>query len=374
MKVEWKSCFRVGFSIFLLYLCIRYWSSVALFLTTALRAASPLLLGCVIAYLVNILMKLYEKHFFPKTKKKGIMKSRRPFCVLAAYITLFAVVILVINLVVPELVSCIRVIFSSLPDAITSITKMINQTNVLPDDIAASLGKVDWESKINQILGLVTSGVGNAMNIVMNTITSVFSGIFTTLVAIIFSIYLLLGKDDLSRQCNRLMRHYLKTSWYEKTMHVLSLLHNCFSRYIIGQCIEAVILGTLCSLGMFLLGLPYATMIGVLIAVTALIPIAGAYIGGTVGALMVFSISPIQALIFVIFLIVLQQLEGNLIYPRVVGSSLGLPAIWVLAAVTVGGGVLGIVGMLLGVPLAAALYQLIREDLNRTNQTTKKVS
>ena len=146
---------------------------------------------------------------------------------------------------------------------------------------------------------------------------------------------------------------------------MLEVLNDSFSRYIVGQCVEAVILGTLCTLGMLVLRLPYATMVGTLIAFTALIPVAGAYIGGAVGALMVFSVSPVKALIFLIFLVILQQVEGNLIYPRVVGSSLGLPAIWVLAAVTVGGGIMGIAGMLLGVPVAAALYRLLKEDVNK---------
>ena len=147
---------------------------------------------------------------------------------------------------------------------------------------------------------------------------------------------------------------------------MLHVLNECFSHYIIGQCMEAVILGTLCTLGMLVLRLPYATMVGTLIAFTALIPVAGAYIGGAAGALMIFSVSPAKALIFLIFLVILQQLEGNLIYPKVVGSSLGLPAIWVLAAVTIGGGIMGIGGMLLGVPIAAALYRLLKEDLNGT--------
>lgn len=367
MKVEWKSCFRVGLSIFLLYLCIQYWSTVAGILATAIGAASPLLIGCVIAYLINILMKLYEKHYFTKSKKAFVIKSRRPVCTVAAFVTLIAIVVLVLRLVVPELVSCIGVIFSALPVAIETIIELLDKINIVPEDIVASISAIDWQTELSKILGILTSGVGNVTNILIGTISSVFSGVVTALVAIIFSIYLLLGKETLSRQCDRLMRRYIKASWYQKIMHVLAILHNCFSRYIVGQCIEAVILGTLCALGMFILRMPYATMIGVLIAITALIPVAGAYIGGGVGALMIFSVSPIQAVFFVIYLVILQQLEGNIIYPRVVGSSLGLPAIWVLAAVTIGGGVMGIAGMLLGVPLAAAIYQLIREDLNRKN-------
>lgn len=366
MKLDWKTCFRAAVCIFLLYLCILYWPSAAGILSAAFSAASPLFIGCVIAYLVNLPMKFYEKHYFPKSKSALAGKTRRPVCTLAAFVTLVAVVILVVNLVVPELISCIGVIFSALPAAINAIIDALDKIHVLPEDIIAALSAVDWHAKINQILNLLTSGVGNVMNVLISTVSSVFSGIVTGLVAIIFSIYLLLGKDDLSRQCDKLMRRYVKAGWYRKLLHVLAVLHKSFSRYIVGQCIEAVILGTLCALGMVILRMPYATMIGVLIAVTALIPVAGAYIGGGVGALMIFSVSPMQAVIFVVYLVILQQVEGNLIYPRVVGSSLGLPAIWVLAAVTIGGGVMGIAGMLLGVPIMAAIYQLVRETISRS--------
>ena len=166
------------------------------------------------------------------------------------------------------------------------------------------------------------------------------------------------------------MKHVMKEERYQKTLHVLSVMNDCFRRYTIGQCTEAVILGVLCTLGMWLLQLPYAAMIGALVAFTALIPVAGAYIGAGVGAIMIITVSPIKALIFLIFIVVLQQLEGNLIYPKVVGNSIGLPAIWVLAAVTVGGGVLGIPGMLLGVPLAATLYRLLREKLAQKEAAT----
>ena len=203
------------------------------------------------------------------------------------------------------------------------------------------------------------------MEVVINTVSSVFSGLVTALLSVIFSIYLLLGKDTLARQFDRVLSHYIKETYYIKLKYVIAILHDCFKRYIVGQCTEAVILGLLCTLGMWIFRLPYATMIGALIALTALIPVAGAYIGGGVGALMVFSVSPMKAVVFLAFLVILQQLEGNLIYPRVVGSSLGLPAIWVLAAVTVGGGVLGVAGMLIGVPIAAACYRLLRNDLNK---------
>ena len=365
MKVEWKSCFRVGVSVFLLYLCIQYWPSAVTLFMAAIGAASPLLIGCVIAYLVNILMSMYERHYFPKAKNAILYKSRRPVCMIAAFITLLAVVILVIDLVLPQLASCVKSIFSALPNAIMALIDGLEKINILPEDIASTLSAIDWKSKIGQILNVLTSGVGSVMDVVISTLSSVFSGLVTALLSTIFAIYLLLGKDTLSRQCKRLLQHYLKQSYYEKFMYVITILHDCFRRYIVGQCTEAVILGVLCALGMCILKLPYATMIGTLIAFTALIPVAGAYIGGGIGALMIFSVSPVKALIFVIYLVILQQLEGNLIYPRVVGSSLGLPAIWVLAAVTIGGGVMGVTGMLIGVPIAAALYRLLQNDMNK---------
>jgi len=187
----------------------------------------------------------------------------------------------------------------------------------------------------------------------------------TTLLSFIFTLYLLGGRDRLGAQCRRLMRTYLRPGWNERIMHVLSVLNDSFHRYIVGQCTEALILGALCTLGMMLLRLPYATMIGALVAFTALIPVAGAYIGAGVGAFMILTVSPMQALVFLIFLVILQQLEGNIVYPRVVGASIGLPGIWVLTAVTLGGSLLGIGGMLLAVPLGAAAYRLVREDVTK---------
>ena len=314
MKVEWKSCFRVGVSIFVLYLCIQYWPSAIGLFQSAIGAASPLLIGCVIAYLVNILMNMYEKHYFPKAKNTILCKSRRPVCMIAAFLTLLAVIIMVIDLVLPQLASCVKSIFSALPNAIMAIIDGLEKINILPEDIAATLSAIDWKSKIGQIVNILTSGVGSVMDVVISTLSSVFSGFVTALLSTIFSIYLLLGKDTLARQCKRLLQHYLKESYYEKFVYVITILHDCFQRYIVGQCTEAVILGVLCALGMFIIKLPYATMIGTLIAFTALIPVAGAYIGGGIGALMIFSVSPVKALIFVIYLVILQQLEGNLIW------------------------------------------------------------
>lgn len=365
MRVEWKTCFKIGFSIFVLYLCIHFFPNAMDLFSAMIGAASPLIVGCIIAYLVNILMSLYEKYYFPKSKKVAVCKSRRPVCMLAAMITLIAVIALIIVLIVPQLTACVQLLIAELPGALKTVVAWLEKLNILPEDIIDALRSIDWQSKISQILGVLTSGVGSVMNIVVTTVSSVFSGIVTALIGIIFAIYLLAGKEKLANQCDRLMNRYMKKAWYKKTMHVLTIINDCFRRYIVGQCTEAVILGVLCMIGMLILRLPYAAMIGALIAFTALIPVAGAYIGGGVGAFMILTVSPVKAIIFLVFLVVLQQLEGNIIYPRVVGSSMGLPGIWVLAAVTIGGGMMGVVGMLIGVPIAAAAYRLLREDLNK---------
>lgn len=373
MKLEWKVCFRAGVSIFLLFLCIHYWTDVAGLLTVFVGATSSLLIGGVIAYLINILMTFYEKHYFVNSEKSLVEKSRRPVCMTAAFLTLIAIAVLIVWLVASQLVDCLKLIFAELPGAINDLIDLLEKYSVLPHDIANLLSSINWQSQIQKIFSFVNTGVGNVLNVVVSAVTSVFSGVVTTFLGTIFAIYLLLGKEKLGGQTDRVMKRYLKKGWYDKTMYVLKVLNDCFHRYIVGQCIEAVIIGILCTIGMAVLRLPYASMIGSLVGFTALIPVAGAYIGAIVGAFMIFMVSPVQAVVFLVFLVILQQLEGNLIYPRVVGSSLGLPAIWVLAAVTVGGGMLGVIGMWLGVPLAAVCYRLLREDVKKPFRERKEI-
>jgi len=310
------------------------------------------------------LMTFYERHYFPKSQKPAVMKSRRPICMLGAVLTLAAILVLVISLVLPQLISCVQLLLSELPKAISFMIMQVEKIGIIPENIISLLSEIDWKSRIGSILEAFTSGVGNVMDLVLTTVTSVFSSIVTGLLSLIFALYLLTSKDTLKQQLMRAMKHYLHTKLHTRIMYVVSLLNDSFHRYIVGQCTEAVILGLLCTLGMTLLRLPYATMIGALVAFTALIPVAGAYIGALVGAFMILTISPVKALIFLVFIVILQQLEGNLIFPRVVGSSIGLPGIWVLAAVTLGGGIMGVFGMLLGVPLASVLYRIIRDDMN----------
>lgn len=375
MKLDYKKILSIFSGIFLLYLCIHYWDGFVGFLKSVISAASPLVLGCVIAFIVNILMSRYESWFFPKKQSGFFAKIRRPLCMVFAFLTAILVIALVVWLIVPQLVSCIQVMIDfakSIPSLIKEFTNKAENWNFIPKGLLKTLSNVDWESKIGQFITVLTSGVGGFVNTVAKTLIGVFSGIVTAIIGIIFSIYLLLDKDRLKRQFKKLAENYMPKKAYEKTFYLANILNDSFRKFIVGQLTEAVILGFLCTLGMMIFRLPYATMIGALIAFTALIPVAGAYIGAITGALMILTVSPAKALGFIIFILILQQLEGNIIYPRVVGSSIGLPGLWVLAAVTVGGGCFGILGMLIGVPLASALYRVIREDVDKKTAEKEK--
>lgn len=370
MKTEWKTCIRYGITVFLVYLCIYYWAGVVDVFKLIIGSSTPLIVGAVIAYVVNILMSFYEKHYFPKKRTGVLHKSRRVVCLIASFLTLILIVGIVIGLVVPQLISCVKVILAEFPGLFDKLIAFAEKYELLSEDMVEKVKGIEWESKISGIIKAFTTGVGNMLSLVIATVSSIFSWFISILMSVIFAIYLLLDKEKISAQVNRVTKCYLSEKIYKKLMHIKNVFDNCFHKYIVGQCIEAVIIGVLCTLGMLILRIPYATMVGALIAFTALIPIFGAYIGAITAAFMIMTVSPIKAVVFIIFIIILQQLEGNLIYPKVVGTSVGLPGIWVLAAVTVGGGVMGIFGMLAGVPIIAGIYKLLKDDVN--NKTTVK--
>ena len=350
---------------FLLYLGIHYWPSIGNFLIGLFSAALPLVIGFLIAYIVNIVMSTYERILFGKATKKWLLAIKRPLCMFAAYLSFFAVVALVIGLIIPQLVECIRLLVGMIPSAIDKTIDFFDKYHLLSEEVLAALDAIDWKSRVEQLVDMVTNGVTDVVSLVIQTLQSLISGVITTFLSFIFSIYLLLSKEKLKSQASRLCTNFLPEKLYKRILYVVFNLNVSFRKYLIGQSAEAVILGLLCGIGMAIFGFPYAAMISTLIAFTALIPVAGAYIGAFVGAFMILTVSPVKALFFLIFLVILQQLEGNLIYPRVVGEALGLPGIWVLAAVTVGGGIAGIPGMFLGVPLVAALYRMLRDTLNK---------
>lgn len=365
MKLDWKTCFRVGISAFLLFLCIHYFDNLTGLLSLILSAAVPLFIGAVMAYILNILMSAYERNYFPRTKKRWLQRSRRPVCMVAAILTLLAILTIVIGMLIPELVDCVKLLAKQVSDVAKKLLAIPAVAEVLPDSFESALKAIDANETASGIVGFLTSGITDTIGTITNIVSIVISNIVTWVVGIVFALYLLASKERIQRQAIRIMDSYLPKTWNKKLRHYFAIFNECFHRYIVGQCTEAVILGTLCIIGMLILRLPYAAMIGALIAVTALIPIAGAYIGAGVGAFMILAVSPVKALIFLVFIVLLQQFEGNVIYPKVVGSSIGLPGIWVLAAVTVGGGVAGVLGMLAGVPIAASIYRLVREDVQK---------
>ncbi len=372
MKLEFRQLWKIALVIFALYLAIHFFPAILAFGQTILAAAFPLIIGFIIAYIVNILMGWFEKHYFPRSQKKIVAKTRTGVCLTAAFLALFVIVGVIFWLVIPELTDSVMLIVNKLPAALEALTNTIESWGILPEDIMGVLDAIDWKSRITEYAKMLTDGIGGVMGTLIKTVSSLFSGLVTALLAIIFALYLLLGRDSLKNQCSRMLTHYCPPRWVARVLYVLRILNDCFHNYIVGQCTEAVILGLLCTLGMLLFQFPYATMVGALVAFTALIPIAGAYIGAGVGAFMILTVSPVKALFFLVFIVVLQQLEGNIIYPRVVGSSIGLPGMWVLAAVTIGGGILGVTGMLLGVPLTAAIYKILQNDLHKREECEPK--
>lgn len=363
-KIEWKNLLKIGLAVLVVYLAIHYWGKISGFIALSVSAASPIFAGLIMAYAINILMTFYERHFFKKSTKKGVIKLRRPLCLTGAVITLAGIIALVLCLVIPQLAECVKMVIDYVPTAIDMLVKKLETFDVVPDDIINSLSSIDWKSKIGELTTTISSGVGNIIGVAFAAVSSVFSVASTIVIGFIFALYLLLDKDRLTTQLRLVIEKFLSERVVEKGNHILGIANDCFHKFIVGQCTEAVILGSLCMVGMLVLRLPYAPMIGALVAFTALIPIVGAFIGAGVGAFLILMVSPSKAVIFLVFIIVLQQIEGNLIYPRVVGSSMGLPGIWVLAAVTVGGGVMGIPGMMIGVPLMAVIYKLVKENIN----------
>jgi len=378
MKTDIKKHASLLIGIFILYLAMRYWDGAINVINLALSASSPLIIGASIAYILNILMSFFERHYFPNSRSKVVAGSRRIVCLLFAFLSLIGIVALIIGIVVPELVNCTKHLFAEVPSAVMNLlaylekNEMIEQYVIMLEEHLVE-NFSGMEDKLISGAQSVLSGVGGVMSSVVSVVGSAFSSVVTFLVAIIFSIYILLGKEKLGAQARHIISTYGKKR-AEKIFYVVDTLDDSFHNFIVGQCTEAVILGLLCMLGMWIFRFPYAVMIGVLIGFTALIPIAGAYIGAGVGAFMMLTESPLTALLFIIFIVVLQQLEGNLVYPRVVGSSIGLPGIWVLAAITVGGGLMGVFGMLLAVPVVAAVYKLIQADVRKRNDVESIVS
>ena len=364
-----RTCIRLGVTAFLVFLAVILWKPLISLIGRFLKAAVPLIVGFALAYMVNILMSVYEKHYFRKRADEGwVKKSRRPVCLIAAIITILGAVILLLYIVLPQLMKAITLITHQIPGLLQDLSNNEKIMKFLPEEIQDAIQKLDYQKLVDGIVRFLTNGASTTeglMDSLTGLLGSLTSGFMIGFMGFIFSIYILIGKEKLGSQFRRLFRSYLSTRWMNRITPVLSVVDNCFHSFIVGQIMEGIIIGVLCAIGMWILRLPYAPMIGTVIGVTALIPVLGCYLGAIIGALMCLSVSPVKAVEFLLFIFCLQQFEDNLIYPRVVGTSLGLPGIWVLASVTIGGGFGGFLGMILAVPITATIYTLLRMSVQR---------
>lgn len=346
-----------------IYLALRYVDVIGEAAIFIADLFSPLILGIILALILNVVMRPIEKALFPRTNNRRLKKMRRPFAVVISIFLVAGIFIFVVCLIVPELVKALYIIAEgliSLGKSLSQWSSSIAMSDTALGRLAESLD-FDLAALQNKVINWITETGPQIAAEAANAFSGIGSGIFNFVVGLVFSIYILLDKENLKKQATRLV-----STWFpEKTsgviIHIADVSNVTFRSFVAGQTTEAVILGTLCAVGMLILQIPYAAMIGALIGVTALIPIFGALIGTVIGAIMIVSEDPFKAVVFIIFLLILQQVEGNVIYPKVVGSKLGLPGMWVLAAVTVGGSLAGVLGMLLGVPAFSVLYTLINE-------------
>ncbi len=373
--MKWKKYVELGITAVIVLLIIKYSQSFLDFIGLLFGILLPILAGCAIAYVINIIMSFYERHYFRKSKSSFGEKSRRPVCLTGAVVTVFAVIALILLLVTPEIANSVNLILTQLPATINELLKNEMIASSLPEELVESLRDINWNELFAMIVEVLSSGAaGNIANTVVGAVSSVFGTVSTVFIGVVFALYILGEKEKLGIQFNDLITHYLPEKLTKNLLYFCGTANRCFHSFIVGQCTDALILGCLCAVGMLILQMPYVLMVSVMVSFTALIPFAGAYIGSIAGMLIILTVSPVKAIIFIIFITVLNNLEGNLIYPRVVGNSIGLPAIWVIAAVTIGGGLGGIPGMILGVPLTATIYSLISDNLNKKKAQSNAAS
>ncbi len=348
--------------------------SMAVFLVGIVR---PFIIGGMIAFVINIPMSFFENRLFGKEKQKArpnklLLKCSRGISLALAYLAVILAVTLVLVTVIPQLAGTIRVLTNKIPAFWDSMISQLEVIFAANPELIQLLNEyeeleIDWKALTDTVVRFLQNGVGSMLGSTFSVASSIISSTVNFFISLIFSIYILAQKERLGNQFDRVLKAYTNHKLYKSTRKVLTLLNRNFSNFITGQCTEAVILGLMFVVSMTIFRFDYAVMIGVLIAFTALIPIVGAFIGCFVGAFLMLVDDPVKAFWFVVLFIVLQQVEGNLIYPHVVGNSVGLPSIWVLAAVTIGGSLMGILGMLIFIPLLSTVYILLREDVNRKN-------
>ena len=340
----------------------------------------PFVLGGAIAFLTNVPMSFLEKKIFENVKKKNkiVRKLKRPISLILTIVLVVGVIALVMFGVIPQLTRTMGTLVTSINDFIPQMQSWIGEFFHNNQEIMNLVDQIEFDpdQAIKWGISLLGNGAGNMMNTTMSAVGSIVSGVATFFIAFSFACYILFQKEKLHVQIRKVFFAFLPRQKADDFLKVCSLTYRTFANFLAGQCLEAVILGSMFVVTLSILKMPYALLIGILIAFTALIPIFGAFIGCAVGSFLIFMVNPQQAILFVIIFLVLQQIEGNLIYPHVVGESVGLPSIWVLAAVTIGGNLMGIVGMLVFIPLLSVLYTIFREFvyLRLKKQNIKQVT
>lgn len=346
-------------------LAIINWSYLVQSVSMIWSVVFPLILGGMIAFVLNLLVSWIEKYLYPNAKNKYLKGSRRPVAIFLAILIVCLVIAATVVIVVPQLASAVMTLVDVIPETVQNLTDWFNRQEALVplvNEVANQIN-IDWGS----IFSSVASGINNIASSLATTSVSVLttsvSAVTNIFLGILFAVYILFSKEKLGVQVERMLSVYVRDDIYQMLKNVAHIANETFSKFISGMVTEAIILGALVTAGLFILQIPYAAMLGVLQGVMALIPIIGAFLSGAVGVVILLALDPAYALIYLIFVLIVQQLEGDLIYPRIVGDSIGLPSMWVLFAVTVGGGLMGIPGMLIGVPILASIYKIIKIDV-----------
>lgn len=364
MPLDRKSFFQIALLLggaVALYVLLQHLSTAAAAVLFVWELFFPFILGAAFAFVLGVPMRALETRLFSRIRRLPA-KARRALALVLALILIFAVLVLLILLIAPEIDRSFSILIGSLPAFGRRVTAWATSIAQRFPEIGALLAEIeiDWQRIVYDTLNTLSGMSEHILSSTVGAAGSLVSGVVTVVIAFVFSIYILLQKEKLARQGKMLLFSVFPRERVEGFLDILRLSDRIFSRFLSGQCVEAAILGLMFFVAMTFLGFPYAVMIGALIAFTALIPIVGAFIGCFVGAFLILIVDPVRALWFVVLFLVLQQLEGNLIYPHVVGSSVGLPSIWVLLAVTVGGSLMGVAGMLIFIPICSVGYILLR--------------
>ena len=353
----------VAFAV-IFYCAMMHLNIVWSLLCSLLSLFLPFILGGSIAFIINVPMKQIEKYLFQKNQK--MQKMKRTVSYILTLIAVFGILALAMTVIIPELVRTAKTLAGQVPAALSTMQEWFRENSENLPSISAFIenSELDITSISSKATDILQSAATGIISSGFSLISNVVSGIVSFLIGVVFSVYVLFQKEKLATQTKKILYAILPESKADKVVSVGKLSNQVFSNFLSGQCLEACILGTMFVVAMSIFQMPYAMLIGVIIALTALIPIVGAFIGCVVGMFLIVMVNPVQAVWFLVLFLVIQQIEGNLIYPRVVGGSIGLPSMWVLVAVSVGGSLFGIMGILVFIPLCSVCYALFRDFIH----------